>query len=90
MCVNLSDELLYISNQFVDNYKVFIMVDNNSQDLSQFKIPNNMKVLRIDDEKCVKLGYKNANATLKKIQFVGIKYFIISVILIQITKMFGL
>lgn len=66
MCVNLSNELLSISNQFVNHYKVFIIVDNNSQDLSQFKIPNNIEILRIDDEKCVKLGYKNANATLKK------------------------
>lgn len=66
MCVNLSDELLNISNQFVNYYKVFIMVDNNSQDLSEFKIPNNIKILRIDDKKCINLGYKNANATLKK------------------------
>ena len=66
MCVNLSDELLNISNQFVNYYKVFIVVDNNSQDLSQFKIPNNIKILRIDDKKCINLGYKNANATLKK------------------------
>ena len=68
-CVNLTPELLETSkNMLKYGYKVF-MVDNNTT-----KHPNEIEginILQIDDNKCIKLGYKNASKTLKKTQLPG-------------------
>jgi len=65
LCVKLSDELIETSmNMLKYGYKVFIMVDNNT--IKHPKTIKGINILQMDDDKCIKLGYKNASATLKK------------------------
>ena len=65
LCVNLSNELIETSRSMLKyGYKVFIMVDNNT--IKYPSIIQNINILQMDDKKCIKFGYKNASATLKK------------------------
>ena len=65
LCVNLSNELIVTSHSMLKyGYKVFIMVDNNN--IKYPSVIQNINILQMDDKKCIKLGYKNASATLKK------------------------
>jgi hypothetical protein len=65
LCVNLTDELIETSrNMLKYGYQVFIMVDNNSK--KHPKVIKDINILQMDDNQCIKLGYKNASATLKK------------------------
>ena len=48
------------------NYKIFIIVDDNHFDLSDF-LYENIVFVKVEYEKCILNGYINSNFTLKKI-----------------------
>lgn len=49
-------------------YKIFMIVDDNNFDLSSFKDNyNNIKFIKIENQKCQLNGYINSNQTLKKL-----------------------
>ena len=48
------------------NYKIFIIVDDNHFDLSDF-LYENIVFVKVEDEKCILNGYINSSFTLKKI-----------------------
>jgi len=49
-----------------NNYKIFIIVDDNNFDLSTFNYEN-ILFIKVEDEKCILNGYIDSNFTLKKI-----------------------
>jgi hypothetical protein len=54
-------------NSFI-NYKVFVIVDNNDFDLTQFRINyKNITFIQIDNKECEENGYINVNYVIKKI-----------------------
>ena len=56
-----------ILNDF-NNYKIFIIVDDNNFDLSEYEICyTNILFIKVDDTKCKNSGYINTNHTLKKL-----------------------
>ena len=54
-------------NKFI-KYKIFIVVDNNNFNLSDFiNSYNNITFIKIKNNKCKLRGYKNSSFTLKKL-----------------------
>ena len=49
------------------HYKVHVVVDDSSFDLTEFKKTyNNLTFIQIDNDECLKVGFKNMNQTVKK------------------------
>ena len=54
-------------NSFI-NYKIFVMVDDNEFDLTQFRINyKNITFIQIDNKECEKNGYINVNYMIKNL-----------------------